>query len=102
MGRMFYNASSFNQDISSWNTSNVANMDMMFWGAPLSLSNRYKIVSSWYSIKAEKMFLDDPKIRYALYGLVMRTKSNVAQFDKYEKVCFALSGVLIFAHAAYV
>eukprot|EP00978_Attheya_sp_CCMP212_P048659 scaffold555999_cov51-Attheya_sp.AAC.1 len=101
MEYMFFKASSFNQDISSWNISNVASTNVMFWGAPLSVSNRYKIVSSWYSIKAEKMFRDDPKTRYALFGLAMRTKSKVAQLDKYGKVCLALSVVLL-AHAVYI
>ena len=35
MSYMFYNASSFDQDISDWTVSNVSNMDSMFYGASL-------------------------------------------------------------------
>lgn len=33
MRRMFYDATSFNADISKWNVSNVKDMDSMFLGA---------------------------------------------------------------------
>ena len=33
MGRMFYGATSFNRDLSSWNTSSVEEMKRMFYGA---------------------------------------------------------------------
>ena len=40
---MFNNASAFNQDISSWNTSKVENMDYMFYIASLFNQN----ISGW-------------------------------------------------------
>ena len=33
MSQLFYNRTSFNSDISFWDTSNVTNMDRMFEGA---------------------------------------------------------------------
>jgi surface protein len=33
MNQLFYNASVFNHDISSWNTSSVTNMNSMFFNA---------------------------------------------------------------------
>ena len=33
LSQMFYDADSFNQDLSSWNTSNVINMTLCFEGA---------------------------------------------------------------------
>ena len=40
---MFYNATSFNQDISNWNVSNVTDMERMFYQATLFNRN----LSTW-------------------------------------------------------
>jgi surface protein len=39
MERMFYNCTNFNQQLNSWNTSNVRHMDNMFYNCPISLAN---------------------------------------------------------------
>ena len=43
MNFMFYEATSFNQDLSSWDTSNIINMSSMFNGA----SSYNQDLSSW-------------------------------------------------------
>lgn len=39
MSRMFFAASSFNDDLSSWDVSNIESMDAMFWGASVFNGN---------------------------------------------------------------
>lgn len=43
MAQTFYNAISFNSDISRWNTGNVTNMSQMFFGTALMTAD----LSGW-------------------------------------------------------
>jgi len=42
---MFANAKAFYQDISAWNTQNVYDMEMMFWGA--EAFNQMEDIPQW-------------------------------------------------------
>lgn len=44
---MFRNASSFNQNLSSWNVSGVTNMTNMFLGSALDNTNYNAILTGW-------------------------------------------------------
>ena len=50
MDSMFYYATAFNQPIGSWNVSNVTNMNQMFTGAQLSISNYDTLLIGWSTI----------------------------------------------------
>jgi len=52
MDRMFYNATSFNSDLSKWDVSSVTNMDNMFKGA--ASFTRTLCGDSWRNSKADK------------------------------------------------
>lgn len=50
LNAMFHDASSFNQDLSSWNVSNVTNFSLMFNGATLF----HQDLSGWNTTNATK------------------------------------------------
>ena len=64
MSYMFYNASSFNQDISSWNVSNVTNMGNMFDFSALSTTNYNTTLNGWSNLNVQ------PNLTIGCRGLV--------------------------------
>ena len=49
MDQMFYNAKNFNQNIGSWNVSNVSNMFYMLSFSGISIANYDSILQGWAS-----------------------------------------------------
>jgi len=47
MGRMFFNANSFNQDISSWQIDSLTNASGMFDNSAMSTANYDALLQSW-------------------------------------------------------
>ena len=50
----FYNASSFNQDLSTWNINNILNMTNMLYGSGYSRENYEKILVEWSGLTGLK------------------------------------------------
>jgi len=61
MQSLFFNAYEFNQDIRSWDISNVTNINYMFSGATAMLE-RYPILASKNGIRA--WFSQDPESEF--------------------------------------
>jgi surface protein len=47
MSHMFYSATAFNQNIGTWNVSNVTNAGAMFQGVTLSTTNYDALLMGW-------------------------------------------------------
>jgi len=54
MNRMFWNATSFNSDLSSWNVPNVVDMGVMFDGAT---SFDRQLGGAWFTSTADKRWM---------------------------------------------
>jgi surface protein len=54
MSYLFYLTSSFDQDVSNWDVSNVTTMEFMFDGSPLSTKNLDSIYENWSQLTLQQ------------------------------------------------
>ena len=75
MMSMLSNAESFDQDLSGWNISNVLHIDHMFSGTTLSTSNYDAILNAWSELSLNKnLDFDGGHSKYSENGEIGRTK----------------------------
>ena len=78
MEGMFEDSAKFNQDISGWNVSDDTDMNSMFNAKGLSLENKCKILNSW-KVKAPNSF----KNSIIFEDLI----ASSDPFDEWDKYC---------------